>query len=173
LPAFAVPSRVLGDDLARHLPSGENERQWRHLLNEAQVILHNHPVNAARVKEGKAPANSVWFWGAGVLPHWVRTRFSRVMTKEEDVLALAKLAKSVEVDRSFDLGNVGPDDDVLLDAGENPSGRIDVYVAEVEKALQSKRIRQLRVMSSDGSRHLYKLAHRWRFWRPIRPMPSQ
>lgn len=173
LPAFAVPSRVLGDDLARHLPSGENERQWRHLLNEAQVILHNHPVNAARVKEGKAPANSVWFWGAGVLPAWVRTKFSRVTTNDEVTVALAKLSESAEIARSLDLGKIRPDGEVLLDAGENPGPQIDVYVSEVEKALQSKRIRQLTVASSDGSRHRYKPAHGWRFWRPIRPTPSQ
>ncbi|HEY7871742.1 MAG TPA: phosphoglycerate mutase, partial [Rudaea sp.] len=45
LPVFADPRDVLGDDLMQHLPRGDNERQWRSLFNEAQVILHNHSVN--------------------------------------------------------------------------------------------------------------------------------
>ena len=31
-------------------------------------ILKNHPVNVARVKAGKRPANSLWFWGEGTKP---------------------------------------------------------------------------------------------------------
>jgi hypothetical protein len=44
------------DDTARH---------WRHMLNEIQVMLHNHPVNIAREAAGRRLINSVWFWGNG------------------------------------------------------------------------------------------------------------
>ena len=40
----------------------------RMLLNEVQVLLHQHPLNAARQTRGLPPVNSVWFWGAGRLP---------------------------------------------------------------------------------------------------------
>ena len=74
LPAFAAPDEALGDDLfdapARQAPEG---RRWRALLSEAQVVLHNHPLNAQRVAAGLAPVNSLWFWGAGALPDHVRT----------------------------------------------------------------------------------------------------
>ena len=93
LPAFADPASVLGADLLPHLPSGDNERQWRHLLNEAQVTLHNHPLNARRLQRGQVPVNSVWFWGAGKLPDWVRTPFAQVFTNDPVALALAKLAQ--------------------------------------------------------------------------------
>ncbi|MDR2207517.1 MAG: hypothetical protein LBE22_00860 [Azoarcus sp.] len=54
-----------------YLPlSGEGDEHgagyWRHMLNEIQVMLHNHPVNAAREAAGRRPINSVWFWGNGV-----------------------------------------------------------------------------------------------------------
>src|SRR5262249_36634556 len=68
LPHFTAAADVLGADLLTHFPHGDNERQWRHLLNEAQVILHNHPVNQRRAQRGQVTANSVWFWGAGALP---------------------------------------------------------------------------------------------------------
>ncbi|HEX3896675.1 MAG TPA: phosphoglycerate mutase [Rudaea sp.] len=173
LPVFAPPSLVVGDDLARHLPSGDNERQWRHLLNEAQVILHNHPVNARRVHEGKAPANSVWFWGAGTLPEWVRTRFSRVVSDDDEVMALAKLAGRVATDASFDAGNIKSGDEVLFDAGENPSQQIDAYLSNVQEALRRGIVRHVGLVSNDGSRYIYKSSHRWRWWRRIRAVPAK
>ena len=41
------PSDALGADLFEHLPEGAEGRRWRALLSEAQVVLHNHPLNAA------------------------------------------------------------------------------------------------------------------------------
>jgi hypothetical protein len=35
------------------------------LLNEMQMALHAHPVNAAREARGEPPVNSLWLWGAG------------------------------------------------------------------------------------------------------------
>ena len=68
LPAFAPPETTLGADLHAHLPAGELGRRWRKLLNEAQVLLHQHPLNRARAAAGLPEVNSVWFWGAGSLP---------------------------------------------------------------------------------------------------------
>lgn len=61
-------SAVTGRTLEPFLPQGEDARDWRRLINEAQVLLHNHPVNAAREAEGRPAANSLWPWGAGILP---------------------------------------------------------------------------------------------------------
>ena len=85
LPRFSAPADALGDDLARHLPDGDNARQWRSLLNEAQIALTQHPLNAQRAQRGLPPVNSLWFWGAGVLPQWVRCGFDRVFTDDESV----------------------------------------------------------------------------------------
>jgi 2,3-bisphosphoglycerate-independent phosphoglycerate mutase len=38
------------------------------LILKSQKILKEHPVNIAREKAGKDPANSVWFWSAGRKP---------------------------------------------------------------------------------------------------------
>lgn len=35
------------------------------ILNEMQMALHAHPVNAAREARGEPPVNSVWLWGGG------------------------------------------------------------------------------------------------------------
>ncbi len=38
------------------------------LIIHSQSILEAHPINIERVKQGKDPANSVWFWSAGKRP---------------------------------------------------------------------------------------------------------
>ena len=171
LPRFATPAETLGDDLAKHLPSGDNERQWRHLLNEAQVILHNQPVNERRIRQGQLPANSVWFWGAGVLPEWVRTKFTQVVSADGEVAALAKLANAVAVGADWSVDSAS--ENILLDLGNAGDGeRLDGHLMRVNDALRNKKIVELRIASSDGARYLYAPSHRWRFWRSIKPLKT-
>lgn len=58
----------LGEDLHPHLPRGPHGRRWRRLLNEVQMLLHEHEINQERRRRGAQPANSLWFWGVGALP---------------------------------------------------------------------------------------------------------
>lgn len=40
-------------------------RLWRRLQNEAQMLLHDHPLNAAREARGLLPVNSFWISASG------------------------------------------------------------------------------------------------------------
>lgn len=65
------PTPALPDMIARAaqpLPSGAAWSAWRQAINEAQMILHTHPVNQARETAGQPTVNSLWPWGAGALP---------------------------------------------------------------------------------------------------------
>jgi hypothetical protein len=42
-------------------------RTLARLGNEAQIYLHQHPVNAEREARGLDPINGLWFWGHGTL----------------------------------------------------------------------------------------------------------
>lgn len=57
-----------GRSVAPLLPAGPQARAWRSRLNEAQMLLHEHPVNEAREQAGKLPLNSLWIWGGAVEP---------------------------------------------------------------------------------------------------------
>lgn len=92
LPAFPTPADALGGDMLAQLPEGNEARTWRMLANEAQVILHNHPRNAARVAAGRVPVNSLWFWGGGRLPDSIRCKAGVVLGAADELLALAQLA---------------------------------------------------------------------------------
>ncbi|PIE60687.1 MAG: cofactor-independent phosphoglycerate mutase [Desulfobulbus propionicus] len=39
------------------------------LMQQAEKVLAEHPVNTRRVQEGKNPANSLWLWGEGRRPN--------------------------------------------------------------------------------------------------------
>ncbi len=94
LPRIAThaPSAVAGRTLEPFLPQGEEARDWRRLINEAQVLLHNHPLNAAREAAGQATANSLWPWGAGSLPAGVLAPAPHIHADHPLVRGLAKRA---------------------------------------------------------------------------------
>ncbi|WFE68527.1 hypothetical protein P8S54_10005 [Thiomicrospira sp. R3] len=48
-------------------PQGHASGYWRKLMNEAQMLFFNHPVNQARRDRGQAEINSIWLWGEGKL----------------------------------------------------------------------------------------------------------
>ncbi|MDT7928658.1 phosphoglycerate mutase [Tepidimonas sp.] len=49
----------------RDAGSQPSARTLLRLLNEAQMLFHDHPVNAARVARGALPINGLWISGAG------------------------------------------------------------------------------------------------------------
>jgi hypothetical protein len=51
---------------ARYVPmQGDHARQLRRWTTEAQMLLHEHPVNVARQARGERAINSVWMWAVG------------------------------------------------------------------------------------------------------------
>jgi hypothetical protein len=171
LPRFAAPADVLGDDLMQHLPQGDNERQWRRLLNEAQVILHNHPLNVQRVQRGQVPANSVWFWGPGTLPEWVRSSFTQVFSSDDIAVALAHLAKvAVAEPEPAAVFHIETKDTLLLDlAGIRDPLRLERdWLAPLEAVFKRRKLKSLHLVFVCGERFTVKPAHRWRFWRRIK-----
>ena len=59
------PERVHRQAAARATSPGADARTWRSWQNEIQMLLFEHPVNAAREAAGRAVVNSVWLWGGG------------------------------------------------------------------------------------------------------------
>jgi len=62
------PHDITGKPVRQYLPQGEGQREILRLMEEAQKFLLNHPVNQARQRAGKKPANAIWLWGQGRAP---------------------------------------------------------------------------------------------------------
>ena len=59
---------VLGKPVNPYIEQSRQVLPWYRLLNEIQMFMHQHPVNAERMQAGRLPINSLWFWGAGAAP---------------------------------------------------------------------------------------------------------
>ena len=162
LPHFDAPEQALGEDLYDHLPQGPEGRQWRVLLNEVQVLLHQHPLNAQRRERGLPPINSLWFWGGGVLPSRIDTALRGVIGEDLLLLALAHRA-GIPMQRrtvsTADAAQAG----WLLDLQDQSA---DAIAGEWWPCLQtlSRRLPLLLSFAS-GERWLHRPWHRRRFWR--------
>jgi hypothetical protein len=61
------------------------------LINEAQMVLHAHPVNEAREARGAPTVNSVWLWGPGRATR-ARCAWQSVAADDPSVMGAARLA---------------------------------------------------------------------------------
>jgi len=75
------------------LPSGPDAVRFHALMNEAQMLLHEHPVNAGREARAEPALNSVWFWGGGVMVAAKDRPFSTVVGDDPLARGLALAAE--------------------------------------------------------------------------------
>lgn len=60
------PHDHLGEVIGGYLPSGcPNAGILNSLMETAHRLMDGHPINEARRREGKLPANGIWFWAEG------------------------------------------------------------------------------------------------------------
>ncbi len=62
------PHDITGKSILEHLPSGDGAAQIINIMNHAQMVLHDHPLNKRRKEQHQPQANSVWLWGHGKTP---------------------------------------------------------------------------------------------------------
>lgn len=56
---------AMGRDVGKLMPQGKQGMKFQALLNEVQMLLHDHPLNQAREKKGLLAMNSLWLSGGG------------------------------------------------------------------------------------------------------------
>ncbi len=66
--SLTPPHDISDKNIGAYLPKGDNGDKLLELMKRSNEILKNHPINQKRVKEGKNPATSLWFWGEGTKP---------------------------------------------------------------------------------------------------------
>lgn len=62
---LTAPHDILTKRIGEYLPEDDVLRE---MMVKSYDILKDHPINVKRRAEGKNPANSAWFWGAGTRP---------------------------------------------------------------------------------------------------------
>jgi len=199
---FNVPLlEAAGDDVDTHLraqsntadpANAVNAARAHALLNELQMLLHDHPVNVAREARGEAAVNSVWFWGAGAAPSTAQGPWHSVSADEPLALGLARIAgirhRALEVSADSWLARAPEDGQhlIVLDGLRLPHALVDVdaflaglqalearWFAPLLEALRVQRIGMLTLYAPDAPEALSIEIARGdlrRFWRRPRAL---
>lgn len=167
LPQFSPPDDALGADMFEHLPEGSEGRRWRALLSEAQVVLHNHPVNAQRAAAGKPPVNSLWFWGAGVLPDHVTTPYTAVFSADTSLLAFAAMSPGASPMALPPRWETAAGGEHLFDLrhARDLAQLQSQWIEPMLRDLRAGAITTATLDFADGARFALRAGQRWRFWR--------
>jgi hypothetical protein len=162
------------------LPSGEDGPHWRRLMTEAQMLLHAHPVNAAREASGKPPVNAIWPWGGGRLPVMPPSSYTAVYGDDPLIAGLARAASAfvpLPQTAAAVLADATEASELLIvlapgEAGDEPE--LDAHwIDPLAKALHDGALAALRIVLIDaaGARcRALRRAHLRRFWRRARPL---
>lgn len=174
--------QLIGQGIACALPQGPNAKIWRIRFNELQMLLHASPINRLREQRGQPTLNSLWFWGAGVLPN-VALPWQYIWTNEA-------LGRGIAIKAKIEFSTVPDSGDALLDSAASgdcvvvlehttvaaqdnePQAwlaalqRLDSdWFAPLLKGLKQGKLASLAIYPCDGRvLHLVR-GGIWRFWR--------
>lgn len=95
--SLTPPHDVLGQVIGKYLPEDSVLAQMQ---KKSYDILVNHPINIERRKQGKNPANSCWFWGAGTKP--ALSSFEEKFHKKGVMISAVDLLKGIAVGAGMD-----------------------------------------------------------------------
>jgi len=166
----AVPSYVLdGQAPDEYLPKGEGADEYRKLISEVEMAIHEHEVNRSRAGRDLPPINSLWIWGGGKAPE--RTKRLQPPLYSDDPL-LTGYWESATARAETWPGSIA-DCAAATSAGfvaEVPEGADDPELLEtclrqLRSVVTSGRLSGLVLLFRDGLRAEIKRSQVLRFWR--------
>jgi len=171
------PAHAIGASMHDFLPFGERGKHWQGVLNEIQMLLHEHPINNAREARGELPVNSVWFWGGGPLPVLVQNKWAQVWSDDAVALGLAKLSHVPRTGAPESAGAwlhaaITPGDHLLVLPAVTRAalaGMDAAWFAPLCAALKSRRLLRVTLHFANGVAYRVDTAALKRWW--IRPRP--
>ncbi len=87
------PHDISGKRIGEYLSRSENAKELIDMMKQSYDLLKEHPLNIERIKSGKRPANSVWFWGEGKKPQI--PEFFGLHNKKGAVISAVDLLKGI------------------------------------------------------------------------------
>jgi len=170
-----------GRSIDGRLPAGPDGRTWQRLVTEAQMLLHEHPVNAAREARGELPVNSIWIWGSGTLPA-IGPHFHVVSAVDPLLRATGILSGARMIDTPVNLAGVPEDGRALVElilADGDDDGSLPTleknWLVPAWEALSRRLIDELTlILPLSGAIAICRCGHRERrrFWRRRHTMPE-
>ncbi len=92
---LTAPHDISDKKIKDYLPKGEGADIILDMMKKSEKILKNHPVNKARIANGKNPATSIWIWGEGSKP--MLDTFESKFALKGSVISAVDLIKGIAV----------------------------------------------------------------------------
>jgi len=175
------PEQVVGQNIRDFMPDGRDGPAVRRLMNEIQMLLHEHPVNERRARQGSPAINSLWLWGFGAVSPFAQADLPDLTTDDAWLAGMWRLhgqqAEPVDLD-AVRADAVSARSLVALTqpparSPEESLERIDSTVLEsLRAAIAHGRVRSLEVFTGSGVQRLDERS-RWRFWRRPAPLAQE
>lgn len=134
------------------------------VLNDAQMVLHQHPLNAVREAGGALTANALWCWGFGPLPDRPPRTWPAASGRDPLVRGIALEGGTPH--RAQPSANAPGVTTVAM------GDRIDTLLDDAHAALRSGAITVLWIHAAPFGAWRITPAARFRFWRRVRPLPE-
>ena len=171
------PDRAFGRNLRDLMPGGRDGARVRSLVNEIQMLLHDHPVNLARSERRQPAINCVWLWGIGRLGKVLPADLPPLYTDDAWLAGLWRLHGAA----ARSLGEFAAADeagkDMLVACASAPGGDSRTALAFAEATCfapaQARLVQRATAMISMllGDRAVAVGSRaRYRFWRRRRPL---
>jgi hypothetical protein len=168
------PDAVVGHNVHDFMPAGRDGARIRSLMNEIQMLLHDHPVNQRRERARQLPVNGWWLWGFGEAAGGMSTESVSLWRWRSDDRWLRALGHALGSDAG-DVAAVGSDTlcgDTFIALSQPPAQRVEESLTSVDAGLLSmlaSKVRAGAMQSLDllvGSATLHiESSARFQFWR--------
>ncbi|MDI1308411.1 MAG: hypothetical protein PSV17_03120 [Methylotenera sp.] len=181
-----LPSVAMDKNVHHFMPQGVDSAKWKSILNEMQMLLHDHPANEERESTSELVVNSVWLSGGGVMPAFNDLPYDVDLITASDVLnqGLATWANiaSQLVPMNFDEILQCTAQHVRLALPQNKHSKTshsdnnhfdEVWFAPLYAALKNKQIEQLTLNIGFYEKCLVviiKPLDTYKFWRKAKPI---
>ena len=93
------PNELIGEGIRKFMPEDDQFKDLIYIINQAQIILHNHPMSQQRKLKNLDLVNSIWLWGngkTGTLPPF-EEKFKKIGTIISPSLLFQGIAKAANM----------------------------------------------------------------------------
>lgn len=172
----ALLQQAAGYDVREFQPQGPDAGYWKRIMNEIQMLLHEHPVNQAREARGELAVNSLWLSGQGRLPDKPQLRtYAAVYAQQPVARGLGALSAATVNDLpSLDAYLAASDDNSLL-VLDSAQADCTEWLRALRDALRAGKLQHLTLSLVLRDRTLVarlKPLDVWKFWRRSKPLQS-
>jgi hypothetical protein len=179
---LTVPSlqQMHGRPVGAVLTNSGYAPEWRHLMNELQILLHQQPVNTERISRGELPINGVWIHGGSIseVPDYT---INRVVTRSSFAQAVCRnlgLDCMEQLSESVLAGNQGDilifDESLMAEDVKGRQSQLEAMETQwfhpMYTWLRQRKIDEIIIDPAAGCRFIIRSRFLRRFWRRIHPV---